>query len=159
MENVTALVRSIFHKESLDDCSLEELQAMARQYSYFTPVQFLLAEKLRTTDENLYNEQLQKLSLHFNNPLWLDYLLNSYKTEEPVALAIAETPETNDELIEPNKEYGPGEATVVMEELGIPQPIIDEVETNSSSEGLQPFKDGFFVFQTEAAASWFLAIR
>lgn len=151
MENVTALVRSIFHKESLDDCSLEELQAMARQYSYFTPVQFLLAEKLRTTDENLYNEQLQKLSLHFNNPLWLDYLLNSYKTEEPVALAIAETPETNDELIEPSKEYGPGEATVVMEELGIPQPIIDEVETNSSSEGLQPFKDGFFVSSEENA--------
>jgi hypothetical protein len=83
--------------------------------------------------------------------LWLDYLLNSYKTEEPVALAIAETPETNDELIEPSKEYGPGEATVVIEELGIPQPMIDEVETNSSSEGLQPSKDGFFVSSEENA--------
>src|SRR6476659_5161914 len=82
MKTVTALVRSLFRKESLDDCSLEELQAMARRYSYFTPVQFLLAEKLKTRDENLYNDQLQKLSLHFNNPLWLDYLLNPDKTEE-----------------------------------------------------------------------------
>src|SRR5580765_5262701 len=104
METVTALVRSIFQKESLDDCSLEELQAMARQYSYFTPVQLLLAEKLRTTDENLYKEQLQKLSLHFNNPLWLDYLLNSYKTEEPAAQATAEIPGTEEEVIETPKE-------------------------------------------------------
>jgi hypothetical protein len=144
MENVTALVRSIFHKESLDDCSLEELQAMARQYSYFTPVQLLLAEKLRTTDENLYREQLQKLSLHFNNPLWLDYLLNSYKTEEPAAQATAEIPGTEEELIEMPKENGSSGAPLVTEEQGIPEPIIDEVETNRSTEGLQQFKDEFF---------------
>jgi hypothetical protein len=151
MESVTALVQSIFHKESLDDCSLEELQAMARQYSYFTPVQFLLAEKLRTTDVNLYNEQLQKLSLHFNNALWLDYLLNSYKTEEPTAPAIAEIPETKEDLIETIKEYGSAEGTVVMEDQGIREPITDEVETNSSTQELQPFKDGFFVSSEENA--------
>jgi len=101
METVTALVRSIFQKESLDGCSLEELQAMARQYSYFTPVQFLLAEKLKTTDENLYREQLQKLSLHFNNPLWLDYLLNSYKTGDVDPELRAEMTEaTRQEVIE-----------------------------------------------------------
>jgi hypothetical protein len=149
MENVTALVRSIFHKESLDDCSLEELQAMARQYSYFTPVQLLLAEKLRTTDENLYKEQLQKLSLHFNNPLWLDYLLNSYKAEQPVAPATAEIPGTKEELIETPKENGSSDAPLVTEEQRIPEPIIDEVETNRSTEGLQQFKDEFFVSSEE----------
>src|SRR4030095_4626338 len=116
METVTALVRSIFHKESLDDCSLEELQAMAPQYSCFTPLQFLLAEKLRTTDEHLYKEQLQKLSLHFNNPLWLDYLLNSYKTEEQLVTATAEIPETKEELIKPTKENSSGDATLVMKQ-------------------------------------------
>jgi hypothetical protein len=149
MENVTALVRSIFHKESLDDCSLEELQAMARQYFYFTPVQLLLAEKLRTTDENLYREQLQKLSLHFNNPLWLDYLLNSYKTEEPAAQATAEIPGTEEDAIEKPKENGSSDAPLVTEEQGIPEPIIDEVETNPSTEGLQQFKDEFFVSSEE----------
>ncbi len=98
METVTALVRSIFQKESLDDCSLEELQAMARQYSYFTPVQFLLAEKLKTTDENLYKEQLQKLSLHFNNPLWLNSQLENKEPEEVTqAPALPEQPKVEEE--------------------------------------------------------------
>jgi DNA mismatch repair ATPase MutL len=41
----------------------------------------LLAEKLKVSNEELYNEQLKKLSLHFSNPLWLDFLLNGYKKE------------------------------------------------------------------------------
>jgi hypothetical protein len=119
METVTALVRSIFQKDSLDDCSLEELQAMARQYSYFAPVQFLLAEKLKTTDENLYREQLQKLSLHFNNPLWLDYLLNSYNTEDPDSESRPEMTEaTKQEIIE----------SLSIEEAGTSEPLINEVE-------------------------------
>ena len=80
MNTIDTLVKAVFQKESLNDCSLEELQTLARQYSYFTPVQLLLTEKLSLENENLYKEQLQKLALHFNNPLWLDYLLTVYKT-------------------------------------------------------------------------------
>ena len=146
MKTVTALVRSIFQKESLDDCSLEELQAMARQYSYFTPVQFLLAEKLKMTDENLYKEQLQKLSLHFNNPLWLDYLLNSYKTEDLNVPATFEIPEAiKEEVIEPIKENGSPETPVIKEEQEIPgSMIIHEAVTNSAVESSEPIKDEIF---------------
>jgi hypothetical protein len=134
MENVTALVRSLFHKESLDDCSLEELQAMARQYSYFTPVHLLLAEKLKTTDENLYKEQLQRLSLHFNNPLWLDYLLNSRKPEEILEIR-------KEEVTESTKEIKLPETAAVIEEQRSPEPVIRKVEANLSDEGFNPFKD------------------
>ena len=78
--NTDVLVRSIFQKESLHDCSIEELQNLASQYPYFTPVQLLLAEKLRSSNEALYQQKLQTLSLHFNNLLWLDFLLNRYQT-------------------------------------------------------------------------------
>jgi len=141
METVTALVRSIFQKESLDDCSLEELQAMARQYSYFTPVQFLLAEKLKTTDENLYKEQLQKLSLHFNNPLWLDYLLNAYKGEDLNVLATSKIPETvKEEVIESMKDDSPG--TPVISEEEIPgSMIVNEEAAHSAVEAFEPIKD------------------
>jgi len=81
MDTIQTVVRSILQKESLDDCSVEELQSLAQQYPYFSPVQFLLAEKLRSADEHLYKQQLQKLSLHFTNPLWLDYLLNGYEQQ------------------------------------------------------------------------------
>ena len=143
METVTALVRSIFQKESLDDCSLEELQAMARQYSYFTPVQFLLAEKLKTTDENQYKDQLQKLSLHFNNPLWLDYLLNAYKAEDLNVPATIEIPETaKEEVIESMKDNGSTETPVTREEQEIPgSMIVTKVVTNSAVEAFEPIED------------------
>jgi hypothetical protein len=145
METVTALVRSIFQKESLDDCSLEELQAMARQYSYFTPVQFLLAEKLKTTDENLYKEQLQKLSLHFNNPLWLDYLLNSYKTEENPVSAKSEIPETaKEEIMGSMKENGSHGSPLIIEQQEIPGAMMINEVTNSTVESSEPIKEEIF---------------
>ena len=141
METVLALVRSIFQKESLDDCSLEELQAMARRYSYFTPVQFLLAEKLKTRDEKLYKEQLQKLSLHFNNPLWLDYLLNPDKTEElPIPVISATVKEDVIDLIKGNRV---SETNVIPEEREITESVIDEVVT-SSSETFEPIQEEMF---------------
>jgi hypothetical protein len=146
MKTVTALVRSIFQKESLDDCSLEELQAMARQYSYFTPVQFLLAEKLKTTDENLYKEQLQKLSLHFNNPLWLDYLLSACKTEDLNVPSTSGIPETvKEQVVESMKENGSPGTPVIIEEEEIPgSNIVNEAVTNSAVEPFEPIKDEIF---------------
>jgi hypothetical protein len=146
MKTVTALVRSIFQKESLDDCSLEELQAMARQYSYFTPVQFLLAEKLKTRDENLYKEQLQKLSLHFNNPLWLDYLLSACKAEDLNVPTTSGIPETvKEEVVESMKENGSPGTPVIIEEEQIPgSMIVNEAVTNSAVEPFEPIKDEIF---------------
>ena len=140
MDTVTALVRSIFQKESLDECSLEELQAMAHQYSYFTPVQFLLAEKLKTTNVDLYKEQVQKLSLHFNNPLWLDYLLNSYQAEELATPAKLEEMETiNRDVVGPASESGSTGANLVTEENKIQEPTISQ--SNRSEPGsFEPVK-------------------
>ncbi len=101
MNIVDELVRSIFQKESLNDCSVEDLQTIAAQYSYFTPVQFLLAEKLRPANESLYKEKLQTLSLHFNNPLWLDLLLNGYQTDKEYQ---KETQINSEQIAEPAKE-------------------------------------------------------
>lgn len=81
MNTADALVRSLFQKESLNDCSLDELQTIATQYPYFTPVHLLIAEKLKSSGDDLYKEKIQTLSLQFNNPLWLDFLLNGYQTE------------------------------------------------------------------------------
>jgi hypothetical protein len=140
METVAALVRSIFQKESLDDCSLEELQAMARQYSYFTPVQFLLAEKLKNTDENLYREQLQKLSLHFNNPLWLDYLLNSGKTEGAVMQAKSEISETAKEVVTSTNDNPSFGSATSMEGQIVPE-VAHEETANPVSAVVAPVND------------------
>jgi hypothetical protein len=127
METIATLVKSLFGKESLRDCSFEELQAMARQYSYFTPAQLLLAEKLKSTDENLYQEQLQKLSLHFNNPLWLDYLLNGHTTD---IIILPKDENENTNSIEKTVEEKPGYAETESQEIDTtpqhPVPVPDE---------------------------------
>jgi hypothetical protein len=78
------LTKAIFQKQSLDDCSLEELQQAAQAHPYFMPVQLLLAEKLKQVDDNLFEHQKEKLFLYFDNPFWLDYLLNGYKNQSPM---------------------------------------------------------------------------
>src|SRR5689334_19296237 len=81
MNSSDALAKLIFQKEALHDCSLEDLQAISEAYPYFAPVQLLLAEKLKANGGSSYNEQLEKISLHFSNPLWLDFLLNGSKKD------------------------------------------------------------------------------
>ncbi len=120
MNTADELVRSLFQKESLNDCSLEELRAIATQYPYFTPVQLLLAEKLKSSNEVLYKEKVQTLSLHFNNPLWLDFLLNGYQTETVEKPADEKKRET-----------------VAEENLTLEEPKILQPESESASNALE----------------------
>jgi hypothetical protein len=76
MKGIESLINAVVQKQTIEECSLQELQNITRQYPYFAPAHLLLAEKIRTLDESLYEYQLERVSLYFNNPLWLDYLLN-----------------------------------------------------------------------------------
>lgn len=127
MDAIATLVRSIFQKDSLYDCSVEELESLTREYPYFTPAHLLLAQKLRSVDENRYREEVQKLSLHFSNPLWLDYLLNGYsevRVIEPENKT--ETIETPPPIIEETPEML-AEQTFIKSEPEIVEPIKIEV--------------------------------
>jgi len=70
-------------KKPLHECSVDELQQIARQYSYFGPVQLLLAKKLSEGSQEQgnnsaqYEEQVQTASLYFQNRVWLHHLLNT----------------------------------------------------------------------------------
>jgi hypothetical protein len=78
---VNELAKSIL-KKPLEECAPEELKQLANQYPYFGPAQLLLAKKLspgsggHEKNSSLYQEQVQKASLYFQNRLWLHYLLN-----------------------------------------------------------------------------------
>ncbi len=127
---ISTLVKSLFQKESLHDCSVEELQSVAGQYPYFTPAQLLLAEKLKSEDGNLHKEQMQKLSLYFNNPMWLDYLVNGHQPEitvEPQNETLHSFPET----------------TTSEEKQEQPETLIEEtpISVESESERREPFEE------------------
>jgi hypothetical protein len=113
MNTADELIRSLFQKESLNDCSLDELQTIATQYPYFTPIHLLIAEKLKSSNDDLYKEKVQTLSLHFNNQLWLNFLLNGYQTEEvtelPSDLPLIDKiePNTNNDSLPAEKDFKP----------------------------------------------------
>ncbi len=73
---INQIVKTLLQKESIEDCSLDELQQYAGRYPYFGAAQLLLAKKMQRDSPELYPEQLQKTYLYFNNPLWVEHLLN-----------------------------------------------------------------------------------
>lgn len=73
---INQLVKSLLQKESLEQCSLQELQTFADRHPYFGAAQLLLTKKLKTENSAQYDEQLQKTFLFFHNPLWVEQLLS-----------------------------------------------------------------------------------
>lgn len=86
-EIANQLVQVLFKKNSLQDCSRWELEILADKYPYFGIAQLLVSGKLKEENKEDYEKQVQKTSLYFTNPLWLDYILNKKNGAE---LAITE---------------------------------------------------------------------
>jgi hypothetical protein len=77
IEIANQLVQSLFKKNSLQECSRWELEILADKYPYFGIAQLLVSGKLKQDNDADYEKQVQKTSLYFTNPLWLDYVLNN----------------------------------------------------------------------------------
>jgi len=73
---INQLVKSLLQKDSIEQCSIEELQQYAERHPYFGAAQLLLAKKMKVENDEQYNNQLQKTYLFFHNPLWVEALLN-----------------------------------------------------------------------------------
>ncbi|HET9744398.1 MAG TPA: hypothetical protein VFP97_01730 [Chitinophagaceae bacterium] len=104
-ELINKLAFSLFKKNSLEECSIEEITELANQYPYFSSAQLLLAAKEKQSEHPDFEQQLITASLHINNPLWLDHLLNSKSSIEIIAREekkpveeVLEEP-NNDELV------------------------------------------------------------
>jgi tetratricopeptide (TPR) repeat protein len=83
---IQSLTQKLLSKASLEDCKIADLQSLVKQYPYFVPAQLLYAQKQKDTNTVLYHQQLQKISLYFQNPFWLQHILANDKkiTDEPV---------------------------------------------------------------------------
>lgn len=79
---INQLVKSLLKKDSIEQCSLQELEQFAERHPYFGAAQLLLTKKLKEENSERYDEQLQKTFLFFNNPLWVQHLLNENGTAE-----------------------------------------------------------------------------
>jgi hypothetical protein len=90
---INELAITVF-KKSLDECGLDELQNLVHQYPYFAPLQLFSAKKLKSTNSEMFKEQVQKTSLYFQNRLWLEQLL--YESTSKIQI-IADTQSNNED--------------------------------------------------------------
>ncbi|MBP6432081.1 MAG: hypothetical protein KA319_09960 [Ferruginibacter sp.] len=83
--NTAEIFESIFKRNSNDIYNLSFLQEVAQEHPYFSAAQFYLLQQTHT-DNDEYKNVAAKTALHFNNPLWLNYLLNKEDKAEEITL-------------------------------------------------------------------------
>lgn len=120
---INQLVKSLLKKETLEQCSLQELEQFADRHPYFGAAQLLLTKKLQIENPGRYDEQLQKTFLFFHNPLWVQNLLNETG---------------NAEIIPPAKNEEVKFDSIVVEKAEIP--VVTSFD-KKESEPIQPIAD------------------
>ncbi len=96
---INQLVKSLLKKETLEQCSLQELEQFADRHPYFGAAQLLLTKKLQGENPERYDEQLQKTFLFFHNPMWVEHLLNETGNAEIIAPEKKEDTNLNPEVV------------------------------------------------------------
>lgn len=71
-----SLLDAIFGKQSLEEVSLEEIYSVIEEFPSFNAAHFLLSKKLKDGNNPAYAEETKKTALYFNNPVWLQLLLD-----------------------------------------------------------------------------------
>ena len=135
-ELINKLAFSLFKKNNIGDCSIEEIQELAKQYPYFSSAQILLSAKQKQSNDPEFEKQLITTSLHVSNPLWLDHLLNSEPpgqkivSEEKVQVAEVLEEPNNDELVleKSNKEFVVASKKEDEVIVAPPPPIIEKAD-------------------------------
>lgn len=121
---INKLVKSLLQKDTLEQCSLQELEQFADRNPYFGAAQLLLTKKLQIEKHDRYEEQLQKTFLYFHNPLWVEQLLNETGNAQVFAPEINAV--TNSELVISEQIEIP---VVVSDEISQPEQVIaDQIE-------------------------------
>lgn len=146
-ELINKLTFSLFRKNSLEECSAEEIEDLAKQYPYFSPAQLLLSAKQKQINHQEFEKQLIATSLHVNNPLWLNHILNSkppikekMAVDEKIQVAEVNEEPFNDELVLENPRHGHVTAATPDEKINvIPLPSIRKVEDKDQSHAFEPY--------------------
>lgn len=140
---INQLVKSLLQKESLEQCSLQELEQFAGRHPYFGAAQLLLAKKMQVEQADGYQDQLQKTYLFFNNPLWVQQLLGETGGAVIEAALVAEVsepaagdaPVISEDSIQTEELIATKEELVVeKEEPVISEPVLQKEEAVTSNQ-------------------------
>src|SRR5688500_6034636 len=85
------LTQQLFQK-NIDECTVEELEALAQEHPYFAPAQYALLTKLKVSNSPAYSTQFQKTILYYHDALSFDQFINAedYEIDLPPLREIEE---------------------------------------------------------------------
>jgi hypothetical protein len=96
--DINTITQQLFHKDSLDELSEEDLGNFISKYPYVAPARFLLAKKKHQRGEQQADAEVITAGLYFSNPLWLNWQLeNEEKEEAPQPVVAPEPPKAEEE--------------------------------------------------------------
>jgi len=116
------IVQHLFHQPSLHSVTVDELQHMTQEHPYFAAAHFLLLKKMQDTEHPSFTDQLHRTTLYFNNPLWLQFLLQPetaghFTVSDKAPFIENEPGKEQEENIEPDNNAGEtGTAALVAED-------------------------------------------
>jgi hypothetical protein len=91
-----SLLDAIFGKQDLASVSLDEIYEVIREFPSFNAGHYLLAKKLKLQEDPAYEKESMRTALYFNNPFWLQSLLDDGNHFQP-AESHSQVKETDDE--------------------------------------------------------------
>ena len=80
--NTQHIVQQFFNASSLDEVSVKQIENQCAQYPFFSVGHYLLSKKLLNEQADSFLEQTKKTALYFNNPFWLQWLLENSEVEK-----------------------------------------------------------------------------
>lgn len=143
-EHIHTVVQHIFQKQTLQEVAEQELQQFVAAYPYSTIGQLLLAEKLQQSRAARAQEQAQKTSLYFHNPLWLhwqltgDHLSTPSVVKNPAArkAPVTAPPVADTPVVETPAPVETAPEVEVKEEISVVLP--EETTVTPQEEEVQP---------------------
>ena len=136
---IHALAQQLTGKASIEECSLEELQHIARRHPYFSSAQFLLLQKLRQLDSPEAEAQYKKAVLFYPDPLLFDYFISSEKFYVDESDLIDDYPEKHTVgEVEDTVSHIPTEDVVFPEQFTGEVKSLEEGEETNEDEILHP---------------------
>jgi hypothetical protein len=118
----SSVIDAIFGKKDLDSVSLEEMYEVVQEFPSFNAAHLLLSKKLILDNNASFEKESMRTSLYFNNPLWLQYILE--ESAGTVHTGVTKAGPDPDYLQEDNKSGEP--VRIVVESVSIVEEIQEE---------------------------------
>lgn len=79
---INTIAQQLFHKDSFDGVTEDDLWHFVSKYPYVAPARFLFAKKKHNAVDEQPHSDVITAGLYFNNPLWLNWQLDDNDPDE-----------------------------------------------------------------------------